>query len=130
MVDPKRIPERWRYSLSNLRRSAERFDLLRLLDNSEHDEFHQPRPVEQCQIKRGKVAWQIESPVPWCMNWLQGLAQRRADLKRHKAKLTRRTSSARPDKPLVADHGTGETVGRLRETLEDPEPDRGSYDFT
>ena len=75
MVDPKRIPERWRSSLSNLRHSAERFDLLRLLDNSEHDASRRPRPVEQCRLERGKVTWQIEAPVPWCMKWLQGLAQ-------------------------------------------------------
>ncbi len=130
MVDPKRIPERWRYSLSNLRRSAERFDLLRLFDNSEHDEYHLPRPVEQCQLERGTVAWQIETPVPWCMNWLQGLAQRQAELERHEAKRARRTSSARPDKPLLADYGTGETVGRLQEDREDPEPDRSNYEFS
>ena len=134
MVESKRIPERWRYSLSNLRRSAERFDLLRLLDNSEHDEFHLARPVEQCHLERGRVAWQTEAPVPWCLNWLQGLAQglaqRQAELQRREAKLARGTSSAQPDKPLLADHGTGETVGRLREDREDPESDLGNYDLT
>lgn len=79
-VDPERIPERWRHSLSNLHRSVERFDLLRLLDNSEHDEFHLPRPVEQCWLERGRVAWQVDAPAPWCMNWLQRLAQRQAEL--------------------------------------------------
>ena len=128
MVDPKRIPERWRHSLSNLRRAAERFDLLRLFDNSEHDEFHLPRPVEQCQLENGKVTWQKEVLVPWCLNWLQGLAQRQAELQRHKAKLARGGASGRPDKPLHAEHGTGETVGRLREDWEDPEPDRENYD--
>ncbi len=129
-VDPKRIPKLWRSSLSNLLRSAERFDLLRLLDNSEHDEFHLPRPVEQCQLERGKVTWQIEAPAPWCRDWLQGLALREAEEQRHEAKRVRRTSSARPDKPLLADYGTGETVGRLEEDREDPEPDRSNYEFS
>lgn len=80
MVDPKRIPELWRCSLSNLRRSAERFDLLRLVDNSEHDEVHLPRPVEQCQLERGRVAWQVDAPAPWCTNWLRRLSQRQAEL--------------------------------------------------
>ena len=73
MVDPQRIPERWRYSLSNLRRTAERFDQLQLLDNSEHDEFHLPRPVEQYRLERGSVCWQVEEPIEWCETWLQGV---------------------------------------------------------
>ena len=82
MVDPKRIPEHWRHSLSSLHRAAKRFDLLRLLDNSEHDEFHLPRPVEQCQLARGRVTWQREALVPCCVNWaLPGnLAERQAEL--------------------------------------------------
>ncbi|MYC65480.1 MAG: hypothetical protein F4X12_04010 [Acidobacteriia bacterium] len=78
-VDPARIPERWKCCLSNLQRSAERFDSLRLLDNSEHDEFRLPRPVEQCRLERGRVVWQADAPSPWCMNWLRRLGQRQAD---------------------------------------------------
>ena len=79
-VDLERIPERWKCCLSNLHRTVERFDLLRLLDNSEHDEFHAPRPVEQCRLERGRVVWQVDSPAPWCMNWLRRLGQRQAEL--------------------------------------------------
>ena len=125
MVDPKRIPERWRHSLSSLHSTAERFDLLRLFDNSEHDEFHLPRPVEQCQLERGRVTWQREALVPWCVNWLQGLAE----LQRHKAKLTHRTPLGQLDKTLDADHGAGATVGWLRDDSEDPKADRGNYDI-
>ena len=81
-VDPQRVPERWKDSLSNLRRTAERFDLLRLLDNSEHDDFCLPRPVEQCRMERGEVCWQIPSPAPWCATWLQGFAYRMNELHR------------------------------------------------
>ncbi len=90
-VDPQRIPERWRYSLSNLRRTVERFDQLRILDNSEHDNFHLPRPVEQCRLEGGNVCWQIASPAPWCIDWLQGLAHRQAELRRHEDKSARKS---------------------------------------
>lgn len=128
-VDPARIPEGWKRCLSNLHRSVERFDLLRLLDNSEHDEFHVPRPVEQCRLERGRVAWQVDVPAPWCMNWLQGLTHIQAELHRHEATLTRRRAQAQSPEPLRADYGTGETAGRLREDQEDPEPDPSDYDF-
>ncbi len=130
-VDRDRIPDRWRHSLSNLRRTAERFDLLRLFDNSEHDDFHLARPVEQCRLEQGTVSWQVAEPAPWCVNWLQGLAQRQADLRRQEAKLARKPSPSRTAKPLPARPGTDETRRRLREAREHLlEPDRGGYDFS
>ncbi len=94
-VAPARVPDRRRYSLANLRRTAERFDLLRLFDNSERDEFDFPGLVEQCRLKRGKVSWQIAGLAKWRANWLQGLAQRRAELRLHEAKLARATQVVR-----------------------------------
>ena len=105
MVDPQRIPERWRYSLANLRRTAERFDQLQLLDNSEHDDFHLPRPVEQCRLERGEVCWQVANPAPWCTSWLQGLSHRQAEQRRQEAKLDRNPSSPRSAKPLLGEPG-------------------------
>ena len=91
-VEPARIPDRWKHSLSNLRRTAEQFDLLRIFDNSEHDDFHLPRPVEQCRLEQGKVSWQLAEPVTWCLNWLQTLGQRQDSLRRREAKLARTPS--------------------------------------
>ena len=129
-VNRARVPDRWRYSLSNLSRTAERFDLLRLFDNSEHDDFHLPRPVEQCRLEQGRVSWQVTDPVPWCANWLQGLAQRQAELRRREAKLARKSSSSRPANPLRARHNSGEATRQLREGREHLEPDRSGYDFS
>lgn len=131
MVDPQRIPERWRYSLSNLRRTAERFDQLQLLDNSEHDDFHLPRPVEQCRLERGKVCRQVANPAPWCAGWLQGYAQRQADARRSEAKRARQPLPSRPAKPLAAEQGTDETSRRMQEARERlREPDREDHDFS
>lgn len=40
-----------------------------------------------------------------------------------------RTSSARSGKPLLAEYGTGETIGRLQEDRESPEPDRNNFNL-
>ena len=131
MVDPQRIPERWRYSLSNLRRTAERFDQLQLLDNSEHDEFHLPRPVEQCRLERGSVSWQVEEPIAWCETWLQGLAHRQADLQRRDAKLARAPAPARPGTPRATELSADKASQRLREARKRfREPDRGGHEFS
>ena len=130
MVDPQRIPERWRYSLSNLRRTAERFDQLLLLDNSEQDDFHLPRPVEQCRLEQGRVCWQVANPAPWCVDWLQGLAHRQAELRRREAKPARKPAPPRVTRPLPAESRTRESPGRLQETPQGRhEPDRDDYDF-
>ena len=130
-VDPNRVPDRWKHSLSNLRRTAERFDLLRLFDNSEHDEFHLARPVEQCRLEQGEVSWQVAEPEAWCTNWLEGLAHRQADLRRREAKRARQPLPSRPATPLVAESSADETSQRMREARKRLlEPDHGGYDFS
>ena len=79
MVDPHRIPERWRCSLSNLRRTAEQSDQLQLLDNSEHDDFHLPRPVEQCRLERRAC---LGRPKSQSHGASRGLPHRQAELRR------------------------------------------------
>ena len=131
-VDRARIPDRWKYSLSNLRRTAERFDLLRLFDNSEHDDFHLPRPIEQCRLERGRVSWEVADPAPWCATWLQRLAQRQADLRRRAAKLARKASLTRSTKPLRAESARREEPTRRVEEARRHrrEPDGRGYEFS
>ncbi len=81
-VDPSRIPGRWKYSLSNLRKTAERFDLLRIFDNSDDDEFHQPCLGEQYRLERGNVVWRAETPIEWCADWIEKLTRRQEELAR------------------------------------------------
>ena len=78
-VDPARVPERYRYSLSNLRRTAEVFDQLVVIDNSDHDERGIPCPVEQCVLERGAVVNQVGAMVAWCSAWLAAFEQSVAD---------------------------------------------------
>ena len=77
-VPEGRIPERWVRSLWCLRTTAERFDQLRVFDNSAHDELRRPRLAEQYRLERGRVAWQADEPEPWCAAWIGGWVAGRA----------------------------------------------------
>lgn len=85
-VDPARIPERYRYSLSNLRRTAEVFDELVMVDNSAHDERGVSRPVEQCVLERGAVVKQTSPMAAWCKAWLAAFEQSAADRERSRGR--------------------------------------------
>lgn len=98
-VDRNRIPTRWKYALSNLRRTAERFDLLRIFDNSEHDALRLAIPVEQCRLQRGRVTWRAPAPLEWCSEWLRRLAQRQDSLRRLEAKRLRAAAREKPLRP-------------------------------
>ena len=124
-VDPRRIPTRWKHSLSNLRRAAERFDLLRVFDNSEPDDFGLPRPVEQCRLERGTVVWRAEQPLPWCVNWLEALADRQAEDRRRSISTARGTGLALRGSDWVgsADAAGGQT--QEQHSRADPRGDDG-----
>ena len=98
-VDAERIPARWRRSLSNLRTTAERFDQLRIFDNSRHDEEREPRLAEQCRLERGRVVWQADAPEPWCAAWAARLAQRQETLAHRARKAARGDAQAGRDGP-------------------------------
>ena len=81
-VDAKRLPERWKWSLSNLRTTADQFDALALFDNSTHDELRQPQPLEQCRLEQGRIVWRADLLELWCEQWLTKLDRRRESLER------------------------------------------------
>lgn len=130
-VDPARIPARWKHSLANLRTTADKFDLLRIFDNSSNDEFHQPCLVEQYRLERGKVVWQAEMPVLWCADWMRRLLPRHEDMARRARKIDLKPSPPKSAKPLPAESRPVETVRRSREAQgHGPEPGRSGYDFS
>ena len=86
-VDVVRLPERYRWSLSNLRKTAEQFDELEIVDNSAHDKGRRPWPVEQVRLEKGTVTERAEELRPWCTTWLARLDESRTD---------ERTRPARP----------------------------------
>jgi len=80
-VDPERVPERHKYSLSNLRRTVEQFDQLEVLDNSRDDPLGIPVPIEQCCLDRGEVRSRLPDGeiAPWCATWLARVEQSLAE---------------------------------------------------
>lgn len=68
--DVARLPQRHGFSLSNLRKTAEQFDELEIVDNSTHADDRKPLPVSQIQMAEGEVKWRAEKLMPWCENWL------------------------------------------------------------
>ena len=86
-VDPKLVPTRHKLSLSNLRRTVERFDQLEVFDNSRDDPLGIPIPVEQCYLERGKVrSRRADGEIaPWCAAWLARLEQSLGEKRRRAA---------------------------------------------
>lgn len=74
-VDPKLVRERYRWSLSNLRRTVEQFDQLEVLDNSLDCLRGIPNPIEQCCLKDGKVVSRLgdRDMAAWCKVWLKSV---------------------------------------------------------
>ena len=70
-VDAARVPERYRFSLSNLRKTAELFDALEVVDNSEQDEERRPFPKDQIYMENGVTRSRAEHMRPWCADWLE-----------------------------------------------------------
>ena len=80
-VDLDRLPQRHGFSLSNLRKTAEQFDTLEIMDNSSHRPNRIPEPTEQLVLERGTVTSRAKDLRPWCEKWLErferSLANRR-----------------------------------------------------
>ena len=101
-VDPARIPQRYAYSLSNLRKRFDQFEELELIDNSIDNEFRRPNPLLQCVAFRGKIEEQLPrvEMAEWCATFLDRLAevrlqherQREADERRRKRREARDSS--------------------------------------
>lgn len=96
-VDPERVPERYRYSLSNLRRTVGHFDQLEVLDNSRDDALGLPQTVEQCVLERGALVSRLRANeiAPWCETWLRGVEQARAEKQRLAERRERREAQDR-----------------------------------
>lgn len=77
-IDPERIPSRYKWSLSNLRRNFIRFDQLQIIDNSAEDEVkHQPQVIVQCVVEKGEIIQMIlrEQMARWCAKLLDRIEQ-------------------------------------------------------
>ncbi len=81
-VDPRLVPERWKFSLSNLRRTASQFDDLELFDNSRHDVLCRTMLASQCILRRGAVVTRARDMAGWASTGLKALQARQESLRR------------------------------------------------
>ena len=91
-VDPDRIPDRYRHSLSNLWKKFDQFDELELIDNSADDELHLPVPVLQCVVLKGAVDEQLprKDMSAWCRTLLDRIDHARDMHEMREARLERK----------------------------------------
>jgi hypothetical protein len=84
VIDVDTLPQRYRSSLSNLQKTAEQFDALEIVDNSEHNAKRIPQPADQLVLESGRVTSRAKSLKPWCETWLvrfeKSLANRQKEL--------------------------------------------------
>ena len=86
-VDPARVPDCYRHSLSNLRRKIDQFDELELIDNSIDDTLNLPSPVLQCVVTKGAIDEQLprNEMADWCRILLDRIDRAREMNKRREA---------------------------------------------
>ena len=102
-VEPSLIPERHKYSLSNLRKLFDQFEELELIDNSQHDDAWRPNPITQCYAFRGVIKSRIaeNEMAPWCST----LLERIENVREQRAKQEKR--DARKQKRRDEESGLG-----------------------
>lgn len=98
-VDPQRLPERYRYSLANLRRHFRQFDLLEIVDNTAEQEDRIPDPVVQLLAEKGAIAMRLAERrmAPWCAEFLRRLAADEQQAKLREERRVRRRGASRED---------------------------------
>ena len=92
-VDPKQLPQRYRWSLSNLRTRLHDFDLIEVVDNTEESIDRIPAPVVQFVAEKGVITEQL--PTRELAGWSKELLRRlELDRRREQAREEARRRSA------------------------------------
>ena len=92
-VDPKQLPQRYRWSLSNLRTMVHDFDLIEVVDNTEESIDRIPAPVVQFVAEKGVITEQL--PACELAGWSKELLRRlELDRRREQAREEARRRSA------------------------------------
>ena len=73
-VDPKQLPQRYRWSLSNLRTRLHDFDLIEVVDNTEESIDRIPAPIVQFVAEKGVITEQL--PAHELAGWSKELLRR------------------------------------------------------
>lgn len=87
-VDESLIPNRYKYSLSNLRKYVNQFDQLVFFDNSDHEETGIPQPIRQGILERSKVISSADLLSRGCRTFLERVqrAQEQAKIRERRSR--------------------------------------------
>lgn len=72
-VDPARVPNRWEWSLANLRKHIGLFDFLEALDNSIEYKDELLEPSVQFRAKEGEIEFRSDELEDWSREFLHRL---------------------------------------------------------
>ena len=93
-VDAKRVPDRYRYSLHNLRQTADQFDELTLVDNTPDRERGIPDPTTELVLERGRTTHEAANPPTWVATWKERFEMSMESRRRSAAKAARSEAQA------------------------------------
>ena len=98
-VDPALIPTRWRYSLSNLRKTVELFDELTIYDNSEAYDLGCQDPPRLAFFECGRASMLVgdELRPEWFKAWYTGWEHRRKEIERQERKRNRASDMSKTE---------------------------------
>lgn len=89
-VDPKRVPDRYRHSLHNLRKTADQFDELTIVDNTLERDRGIPAPRTQLVLEEGRTRYEAADPPTWVADWKARFDMSMESRQRSAAKVARR----------------------------------------
>ena len=68
-VDARRVPDRYRHSLHNLRQTADQFDELTIVDNTPERDRGIPDPTTELVLEKGRTTYEAADPPAWVATW-------------------------------------------------------------
>ena len=98
-VDARRVPDRYRHSLHNLRQTADRFDELTIVDNTPERDRGIPDPTTELVLEKGRTTYEAADQPAWVAMWKERFemsmdSRRRSDAKAARGEAT--TSGSLP----------------------------------
>ena len=93
-VDARRVPDRYRHSLHNLRQTADQFDELIIVDNTPERDRGIPDPTTELVLEHGRTTYEAADPPPWVAEWKERLEMSMESRRRSAAKSARGEAQA------------------------------------
>ena len=93
-VDARRVPDRYRHSLHNLRQTADQFDELTIVDNTPERDRGIPDPSTELVLEKGRTTYEAADPATWVATWKERFETSMESRRRWDAKAAHREAQA------------------------------------